>query len=48
MHLQVGRFAPDHPLLDEVWGLLSEARVPVVVHAGSAAAEATDPSRLAE
>ena len=36
MHLQVGGFAPDHPLLEEVWGLLSEARVPVVVHAGHA------------
>jgi predicted TIM-barrel fold metal-dependent hydrolase len=34
--LQVGGFAPDDPLLDEVWGLLTEARVPVVVHAGHA------------
>jgi hypothetical protein len=36
VHLQVGGFAPDDPQLDEVWGLLSEARVPVVVHAGHA------------
>jgi predicted TIM-barrel fold metal-dependent hydrolase len=34
IHLQVGRFAPDDPLLDPVWGLLSEAGVPVVIHAG--------------
>ena len=36
VHLQVGGFAPDDPQLDEVWGLLTEARVPVVVHAGHA------------
>jgi uncharacterized protein len=36
VHLQVGKFAPTDPLLDEVWGLLSEAKVPVVVHAGHA------------
>jgi uncharacterized protein len=36
VHLQVGGFAPDDPLLDEVWGMLAEARVPVVVHAGHA------------
>jgi uncharacterized protein len=36
VHLQVGGFAPDHPLLDPVWGLLAEARVPVVLHAGHA------------
>jgi len=36
VHLQVGGFAPDDPQLDEVWGLLAEARVPVVVHAGHA------------
>src|SRR5579862_8749991 len=36
LHLQVGGFAPDDPLLDEVWGLLAEARAPVVVHAGHA------------
>ncbi|HWG98347.1 MAG TPA: amidohydrolase family protein, partial [Pilimelia sp.] len=36
IHLQVGRFAPDDPQLDAVWGLLAEAGVPVVVHAGHA------------
>ena len=32
----MGGFAPDDPLLDAVWGLLAEAGVPVVVHAGHA------------
>ena len=36
VHLQVGGFAAGDPLLEEVWGLLAEARVPVVVHAGHA------------
>jgi predicted TIM-barrel fold metal-dependent hydrolase len=36
VHLQVGGFAPDDPQLDRVWGLLAEAGVPVVVHAGHA------------
>ncbi len=31
-----GGFALDDPQLEEVWGLLAEARVPVVVHAGHA------------
>jgi hypothetical protein len=35
LHLQVGGFDPNDPLLDPVWGRLSDARVPVVVHAGS-------------
>jgi predicted TIM-barrel fold metal-dependent hydrolase len=35
LHLQVGGFDPRTPDLDEVWGLLAEAGVPVVVHAGS-------------
>ena len=34
-HLQVGAYDPRDPLLDEVWGQLAEARVPVVVHCGS-------------
>jgi len=34
-HLQVGEFHLDDPLLDDAWGALSDARVPVVVHAGS-------------
>ena len=36
IHLQVGRFSPGDSLLDPVWGLLAEAGVPVVVHAGHA------------
>jgi uncharacterized protein len=38
LHLQVGGFPPGDPLLDPVWGMLSKARVPVVVHAGHAPA----------
>ncbi len=34
-HLQVGDFDPNDPLLDEAWGLLADARVPVVTHCGS-------------
>lgn len=36
VHVQVGGFAPTDPELDAVWGLLAEAGVPVVVHAGHA------------
>ncbi|NUR85215.1 MAG: amidohydrolase [Nonomuraea sp.] len=35
VHLQVGGFDPGVPELTEVWGLLAEAGVPVVVHASS-------------
>ncbi|MFI0349026.1 amidohydrolase family protein [Actinomadura sp. 9N407] len=35
VHLQVGGFDPRASELDEVWGLLADAGVPVVVHAGS-------------
>ena len=35
LHLQVGGFDPADPLLDGVWGRLSEVGLPVVVHAGS-------------
>lgn len=35
VHLQVGDFDPRDPLLRQVWGQLEDARVPVVVHAGS-------------
>jgi hypothetical protein len=34
-HLQVGAYDPRDELLDGVWGMLAEARVPVVVHCGS-------------
>ncbi|MDM4719761.1 amidohydrolase family protein [Micromonospora sp. WMMA1363] len=36
VHVQVGGFAPTEPVLDPVWGLLADAGVPVVVHAGHA------------
>lgn len=35
VHLQVGEFHLDDPMLDPVWGALEDAGTPVVVHAGS-------------
>ncbi len=35
IHVQVGEFHLDDPLLDPVWGVLGDAGTPVVVHAGS-------------
>lgn len=35
VHVQVGEFRLDDPLLDAVWGTLQDAGTPVVVHAGS-------------
>jgi hypothetical protein len=35
VHLQVGAFDPRDPVLDPVWGMLADAGVPIVVHAGS-------------
>jgi len=37
VHLQVGGFDATDPLLDEAWGLLQEAGVPVVIHVGAVA-----------
>ncbi|MQA97928.1 MAG: amidohydrolase family protein [Streptosporangiales bacterium] len=34
-HLQVGAYDPNDPQLDDVWGLLAEAGIPVVTHCGS-------------
>ena len=34
-HLQVGGFDPNDPVLDQAWGLMAEAGVPVVTHCGS-------------
>ncbi|GAA2332909.1 amidohydrolase family protein [Saccharopolyspora halophila] len=34
VHVQVGGFDPRDPMLDQAWGLLAEAGVPVVVHCG--------------
>ena len=36
MHVQVGQYAPDDPLLGPAWTLLEDAGTPVVIHAGSA------------
>lgn len=35
VHVQVGGFGVLDPMLDKTWGLLADARTPVVVHAGS-------------
>ena len=35
VHVQVGGFDPSDPVLDEAWGMLADAGVPAVVHAGS-------------
>lgn len=34
VHVQVGAFDPRDPLLVDAWGMLADARVPVVVHCG--------------
>jgi predicted TIM-barrel fold metal-dependent hydrolase len=34
-HVQVGRYDPNDPLLDPVWGAIEDARIPVVIHCGS-------------
>lgn len=34
VHVQVGGFDPNDPLLDEVWSALEESGTPVVIHAG--------------
>jgi hypothetical protein len=35
VHVQVGGFDPRDPALDVAWGMLADAAVPVVIHAGS-------------
>jgi predicted TIM-barrel fold metal-dependent hydrolase len=35
IHLQVGAFDPRDPLLDEVWGVLADAAIPIVAHVAS-------------
>ncbi|MEU9861997.1 amidohydrolase family protein [Streptomyces sp. NPDC047971] len=35
VHLQVGDFDPNDPLLDGAWATLADARTPVVIHCGS-------------
>ncbi|NKZ15622.1 amidohydrolase [Mycolicibacterium septicum DSM 44393] len=34
-HIQVGNYEPNDPLLDQVWGQIEDAGVPVVIHCGS-------------
>ncbi|MCF8589737.1 amidohydrolase family protein [Gordonia liuliyuniae] len=34
-HIQVGDYSPIDPLLDDVWGAIDDAQVPVVIHCGS-------------
>jgi predicted TIM-barrel fold metal-dependent hydrolase len=34
-HVQVGGYDPTDPLLDGVWGVIDDAKVPVVIHCGS-------------
>lgn len=50
LHVQVGGFDPADPLLDEVWGVLSDSGTPVVVHVGSGPRPGrfTGPERFAE
>ena len=41
VHLQVGDFPADDPLLEPVWGTLEESGTPIVIHAGSGPAPGT-------
>ncbi|KAA8889354.1 amidohydrolase [Nocardia colli] len=49
VHVQVGGFDPGDPLLNPVWGLIQDARIPVVIHCGSGpvAGEFTGPGPIA-
>lgn len=48
VHIQVGDFDPNDPLLDPVWDLIEEARTPIVIHCGSGPAPGrfTGPERI--
>ena len=50
LHVQVGRFSPLDPMLEEPWSVVEEAGVPTVLHAGSAPrpGEHTGPAPVAE
>ena len=50
VHVQVGAFDPREPVLDDVWGMLADAAVPVVAHAGNGPAPGafTGPGPLGE
>ncbi|WP_405494510.1 amidohydrolase family protein [Nocardia sp. NBC_00511] len=49
LHIQVGDYDPNDPLLTEVWGLVQDAGVPIVMHCGSgpAAGRFTGPGPMA-
>lgn len=49
-HIQVGAYSPLDPLLDDVWGVLEQTQVPVVIHCGSGPApgEYTGPAPIRE
>lgn len=50
VHVQVGDFAPNDPLLEPVWAALAEAGTPIVLHAGSGPAPGrfTGPGAVAD
>ncbi|WP_328591573.1 amidohydrolase family protein [Aeromicrobium chenweiae] len=50
VHVQVGDFAPNDPLLEPVWATLAESGTPVVLHAGSGPAPGrhTGPAGVAD
>jgi predicted TIM-barrel fold metal-dependent hydrolase len=50
VHVQVGVFSPADELLDPAWGVLEDAAVPIVLHAGSAPADGrfTGPDGVAQ
>jgi len=50
VHVQVGDFAPNDPLLEPVWGALAESGTPIVLHAGSGPApgDHTGPAGVAD
>ncbi|MEO6795115.1 MAG: amidohydrolase family protein [Mycobacterium sp.] len=47
-HIQVGDYDPNDPLLDDVWGAIADADIPVVIHCGSGPAPGrfTDPEPI--
>jgi uncharacterized protein len=47
-HIQVGKYDPNDPQLDGVWGTIEDAGTPVVIHCGSGPApgEFTGPDRI--
>lgn len=50
VHVQVGDFDPNDPLLDDVWGLLAGTGTPIVIHVGHGPAPGrfTGPAAAAE